>query len=273
MKYTILGSRGFIGSHVTALVASSGHDLWCPRRTERLDTQHAGHIIYCVGMTADFRQHPHQTIDAHVTFLQHVLKTADFDSLTYLSSTRVYQHTDREVVHEDTPLVATSQNAGDLYNLSKLLGENLLLQHDGCVRVARLSNVVGHDVMSANFLFSVIRDCVLRGEVCLQQTLASAKDYVDIQYVAELLLRLGPFGTQQVYNIASGYNVSHSQIIDRLTELTGAQMTVSADATPYIFPRIDTRRVQREFQLRSADVVEQLPDLVDCVRQHYRTAA
>ncbi len=273
MKYTVLGSSGFIGSTVAALATAAGHQVWCPGRQDRLDSQHAGHLIYCIGMTADFRRQPHQTIDAHVTNLQRVLRTASFDSLTYLSSTRVYQHTDLAVVDEDSPLLVTAQEPGDLYNLSKLLGENLLLQHGGAVRVARLSNVVGNDVNSSNFLFSVLRDCVRRGRVELQQSLASAKDYVDVRYVAELLLRLGPHGQQNVYNIASGFRVSHRQILDHLTRLTGAKVTVAATAAEYSFPHISTDRVQQEFNTRTSSVVDRLPELVRCARRHFRKAA
>ncbi len=273
MNYTVLGSSGFIGSQVAKLANQAGHQVWRPGRTDRLDAQHAGHIIYCVGMTADFRSQPHQTIDAHVSHLQRVLQTATFDSFTYLSSTRVYQHSALPIVDEESPLVVTAQEPGDLYNLSKLLGENLLLQHAGRVRVARLSNVIGNDVTSTNFLFSVLRDCLGRGGVNLQQSLESAKDYVDVRYVAELLLRLGHQGTQRVYNIASGFNVSHREILGELSRLTGAKVTVVENAVEYSFPLINTNRVQQEFGCSSGNVVDRLPELVMCAREHFRKAA
>lgn len=273
MKYTVLGSSGFIGSRVAQLAKQAGHQVWCPSRQQPLDSQPAGHLIYCIGMTADFRQQPHQTIDAHISCLQRVLQTACFDSLTYLSSTRVYQHVNLPIVDEESPLVVTAQHSDDLYNLSKLLGENLLLQHAGRVCVARLSNVIGNDVNSTNFLFSVLRDCVQRGHVNLQQSLDSAKDYVDVEYVAQLLLRLGHQGTQSVYNIASGFNVTHQQILDELCRLTGAQVSVADSATKYSFPLINTNRVQQEFGCSSGNVIDRLAELVTCARAQFRNAA
>jgi len=62
----------------------------CPTRDESLDGRDLGHIIYCIGITADFRRRPHDTITAHVTKLQEVLTRTSFESLVYLSSTRVY---------------------------------------------------------------------------------------------------------------------------------------------------------------------------------------
>ena len=89
MKFTVLGSSGFIGSHVASLAATNGHDVVCPTRNANLAGRSLGHAIYCIGLTADFRTRPHETIHAHVSKLQEVLQTTTFDSLVYLSSTRV----------------------------------------------------------------------------------------------------------------------------------------------------------------------------------------
>lgn len=273
MKYTIFGSSGFIGSHVATAARESGHDVHCPDRSGISANKNLGHAVYCIGMTADFRRMPHQTIDAHVSRLQQVLQACEFETFTYLSSTRVYQHCAEAVVTEDTPLVVQSQDAGDLYNLSKLLGESILQTHGGKVRVARLSNVVGDDVMSSNFLFSVLRDCVQHGHVELQQSLESAKDYVDIRDVTSLLLRLGPEGSAGVYNLASGTNTTHQKLLSVITNLTGASVTVAQNAAEYSFPRINIDRMRREFSFTTRNVTESLPALVEQVRRFVRAAA
>jgi len=273
LRYTILGSSGFIGARLVTRALGLGHDVWCPGRNDRLDTQGAGHIIYCVGMTANFRGRSHQTIDAHVTHLQRVLRQTNFDSFTYLSSTRVYRHLTAAVAHEESPLVVSPGNPEDIYNISKILGENLLLQQDGRMRIARLSNVVGIDFTSGNFLSCLLRESVCRGRIHLEQSLSSVKDYVDARFVVDALLHLGPYGRHAIYNVASGKNISHEQIIDRLKELTDAEVTVSGNDRRHCFPRICVERIQQEFNFKSSCVFDQLPLLVKRVREHYRTAA
>jgi len=272
MNYTVLGSSGFIGSHVAAAARQAGHDVWCPDREEALDNRNAGHLIYCIGLTADFRTRPHQTVDAHVTQLQRVLLKARFESVTYLSSTRVYQHAKRNKVDEGSLTGVSPENSEDLYNISKLLGECLVLR-ENCGRVARLSNVYGKDALSANFLFSVIRDCVQRGSVKLRQSLSSAKDYIDVDSVSQLLLRLGPEGSSQIYNIASGINVTHRDLLTAVTRLTGAQLSVADSAPEYTFPLICNRKIRTEFNFCPGNVTDQLPQLVECVRQHSKMIA
>lgn len=273
MRYTIFGASGFIGSQVAELAKANNHDVYCPGRNALLTKNNLGHVIYSIGMTADFRRKPHQTIDAHVTLLQQILQTCEFETFTYLSSTRVYQHCSEPSVTEESPLTVQSQNPGDLYNLSKLLGESILQAHGGEIRIARLSNVVGNDVMSNNFLFSVLRDCVHKGHVELQQTLDSAKDYINVSDVTNQLLQLGPAGSNGIYNLASGINTTHKQLLEVITELTGATVKVAANAVQYSFPLINIDRIRQDFQFQSRNVIEYLPALVKQVRRSTKAAA
>jgi nucleoside-diphosphate-sugar epimerase len=152
-----------------------------------------------------------------------------------------------------------SQDASDLYNLSKLMGESLCL-HCGRtgVRVARLSNVVGgDDAGSDNFVPSLVR-AARTGRVVLNTALDSAKDYIHITDVAELLPRIAAAGRERIYNVASGMQVSHAQWAERLSKLTGCVVEVSASAPAVRFAPIDIRRIQQEFGYESRPVLSVL---------------
>lgn len=262
MKYTVLGSTGFIGSHVAALARQQGHAVDCPARNQCLNGRDLGHVVYAIGITADFRKRPHDTITAHVTRLQEILTGSTFDSLVYLSSTRVYARCGAGPVDETTPIPVLSTDFSDLYNLSKLMGESIALTHGARVKVARLSNVVGPDFDSDNFLMSVLRDCVTRGSVELGLALDSAKDYVSVEDVASILLRLGPEGRHPVYNIASGRQTTNQQIVTVLEQTTGARATFRAGAPNITFPPICIERVAEEFGFQPQAVEVMLPGLV-----------
>lgn len=279
MNYTVLGATGFIGSHVAALARSLGHEVCCPGRDDNLDGQHLGHAIYSIGITADFRRRPHDTVTAHVTKLQEILTRTSFDSLVYLSSTRVYARCASPEessdtwpgVSEATAIPVLPTDFSDLYNLSKLMGESIALMSSPRVKVARLSNVIGADYDSDNFILSVIRDGVRNGHVELKTSLDSAKDYVSVDDVASLLLQLGPTGKHSIYNVASGANTTHGEITRELTQLTGATVTV-ADASPTItFPRIDICRAATEFHFTPRRLEGLLPALVTGLRTHLQS--
>lgn len=264
--YTVLGASGFVGSALVHALRARGHAVFAPRRGDpAIFETPLGHVIYCIGMTADFRSKPFETVDAHIGVLSAVLSKARFDSLLYLSSTRVYGSA--TTGREDAPLQVDPNNPSDLYNLSKLAGEALCRSCGKAgVKVARLSNVVGADADSPNFLSSLIRDA-LAGRIELQTDLASAKDYVLLDDVVALLPRIAVQGKHWLYNVASGTRLAHAQLVAALSIITGCKVAVAPGAPRTDFPEIDTGRIREEFGFVPASVIDHLSRLVDESRQ------
>lgn len=263
MNWTVLGASGVIGRHLVARLRAAGETVFTPGRGEDiLHGRPLGHVIYAIGLTADFRQRPFDTVQAHVSLLAEVLQHANFESLLYLSSTRVYEHAAEG--REDAWLPVQAQNASDLYNLSKLMGESLCMHGGrGDVRVARLSNVVGgDDADSDNFVPSLVR-AARAGRIVLRTALDSAKDYVHIDDVVELLPRIATEGREQLYNVASGVQTTHAQWVEGLTKQTGCVLEVASDAPVVHFAPIDIRRIRAEFDFEPRLALSALLPMVD----------
>jgi nucleoside-diphosphate-sugar epimerase len=203
-------------------------------------------VIYAIGVTGDFRSRALDTVQAHVCALAPVLRHASFESLLYLSSTRVYGALPRGT--EEAVLQVDPQDPSDLYNLSKLMGESMCLcSGRSGVRIARLSNVVGaEDGDSANFLPSLLREA-RAGCITLRTDPASAKDYIHIDDVVDLLPRIAMQGRQTMYNVASGEQLTHRQWVDHLVAGTGCTVQVQAQAPLLRFAPVDTTRIRAEF--------------------------
>jgi len=257
MKFTVLGASGFIGSHLAGYLRQAGHECLTPARGDSsVADMDLGHVIYCIGLTADFRRRPFDTVQAHVCFLAEVLEKYRFESLLYLSSTRVYAGAASG--DEEAQLIA-----GDLYNLSKLTGEAMCFASGrGNVRVARLSNVFGADFSSDNFLPSLIRAAVADGRITLGTDLDSAKDYVSIDDVVSILPKIALAGNRRVYNVANGRNTSNSEVVEKIRELTGCVLEVTGDARPVLFPPIQVARLRQEFGFSPAMLLDCLDELI-----------
>jgi nucleoside-diphosphate-sugar epimerase len=271
MMFTVLGASGFIGSHVAAHLSASGNECFAPERNDPvIYQQELGHVIYCIGLTADFRSRPLETVEAHVCRLRDILERARFESLLYLSSTRVYRGA--ADTREDVPLRVDPGDPDDLYNLSKILGESLCLScGHPCARVARLSNVYGPDGASESFLAAVLRDALTAGRVVVNTAPASAKDYVGVHDVAPALVRIACSGRHRVYNVASGRNVTNEELLDGIRALTACRVTFAEGAQEVVFPAISTDRLRREFGFAADHVMDRLESLVRQQRERLET--
>ena len=266
-QFTVLGGSGFIGSHLISHLRECGHPVFVPGRGEgRIYREPLGHVIYAIGVTADFRTRPYATMDAHVAVLGEILRRARFESFTYLSSTRLYAGAGTTA--EDSAFRVDPADASDLYNLSKLAGEALCLAHrQPSVRVARLSNVYGDGMGYENFLAVILREAVYDARIVLRTGPDSAKDYVAVDDVARALRLIALGGTHRIYNIGAGGNVSHAALTAALARLTGSAIEVQPGAPVTSFPTIDTARLASLFaglgaKWAPADLLDRLPALV-----------
>jgi nucleoside-diphosphate-sugar epimerase len=265
---TVLGSSGFIGGKLCQRLKASGLEYYAPAREESLEGRDLGAVIYCIGLTADFRTRRLETAEAHVCKLLRVVRDCRFDSLLYLSSTRLYGHRD-VLAREEDELSLAPLEADHLYNISKAMGESLVLNNDRRGRVARISNVYGEDFESENFLSTVIKDAVLRGAVTLNSAPDSEKDYVGVNHVVDALIEIATTGRHLVYNIASGTNVSNRALLERIAAITKCSVAFSSDARPVKFPAISVERMRQEFDFHPGNVLEELEQLISS----YKSAA
>ena len=263
---TVLGAAGFIGSHLVRHLHALGIHCLAPLRSEELSARHSlGHVIYAVGLTADFRARPLDTVEAHVCLLQRLIRQGNFASLTYLSSTRVYAgaaNTD-----ESATLTVNPNVPGDLYNLSKLMGEALCL-HCGHseMKVARLSNVVGLRRDPDIFIDQLLEEGRANGKIVFRTDLESRKDYLLIDDAVELIARIALSSENGIFNVASGEAVSNRQIAEALKTEMGFTIEVSPQATSWDFTAVNIEKVQARFGFS----VQRFADYFPSYLQRYR---
>ena len=250
---TVLGAGGWIGAALVASLQAAGRPVLSIERSNLREwlagSSPQGPLIYAIGLTADFRSRPHATAEAHVGLLSAVLQRPGVERLLYLSSTRVYGRS--ATTAEATPLPCLSSDPSDLYNLSKLLGEALVLQNSQpSFKVVRLSNVVGPQQPAGTFVGALLEDGRQNGAVTIQQPAETQKDYVALEDVVRLLPLIAEHGAERLYNLGSGRNTSHSQVAAWLDQ-QGVRVTFAAAnaAHPGLsFPPLSITRLAAEFE-------------------------
>ena len=257
---TIVGASGYIGKYLVNALHRAGWDLFLPDRDDpALFVEDLGVVFYCAGLTANFRNHPFETVDAHVSHLAELLKRARFQTLVYLSSTRVYQGSEK--TSESEALLVSPTVPGDLYNLSKLLGESLCLNSGRDARIARLSNVYGDDMSSRNFLGELIAEAKRCGQICFRSAPTSSKDFVHIDDVVRALPELARNPELAgITNLASGVNISNFELAETFEKI-GIRCSFKPEAEEIIFPVIDTNKIRRVLETKTSDLLNDLPIL------------
>ncbi len=261
--YTVLGGVGFIGGEIVRELQRKKLDVFIPSRDDSsILKKPLGNVIYCIGVTSDYRQRPFDTVEAHVSCLNSFLHQATFDSFLYLSSSRLYKNSAH--TREESPISVVPNDPDELYNISKVMGESTCLSlPNKQIRVARLSNVCGNDFESSNFLYALCKEAVRNEAIFLKDSLESERDYIMVEDVVESLLMIATHGQHRTYNVASGCNLKNIQIAEILNEITGYPITVSQEAKVIKFPSISIERLEGEFNFSPRSVLDCYRKLVE----------
>lgn len=262
---TILGSRGFVGAALVERARADGLPVHCPGRDEDLTGRDLGTVIYTIGLTADFRTRLLDTVEAHVSYLERLVRHSRCDSIVYLSSARIYGRGDGGT-SEISDIKVQPANPDHLYNISKLMGESLILSAAARPRVVRLGNVYGADLRSANFLTDVIGSALRTGRVALRTSWDSEKDYISIDDVTDLIFRIARDGRETIYNLASGLNVTNREIGDLLAKHLGCEVVVEPGSPSIRYAPLDARRITAEFGFSARRLADEFPGLLRAYR-------
>ena len=215
-RYTVIGSAGFVGANVVRILRDRGVDAFCPvRDSSALFGHDLGTVIFCAGVTGDYRSRPFATVEAHVSLLAEVIERASFERIIYVSSTRVYDLLPDGIGTENRPIPVNPGNTDHLYELSKMLGENLTLnQTEGRGVVARLSYVFGWDDDAQGFLSEWLRLARRGKSMTLDSSPFSARDYIHVKDVATALIGIAGGRTGGIINVARGEALSNGAIAE-----------------------------------------------------------
>ena len=269
MKFTILGSKGFIGMNILKSLKKKDIECYCPDlRKDDISGKSLGNVIFAIGVT-DFLVKPFDAVDAHVCYLKKIITETHFDSLLYCSGTRVYLNSIK--TDEKTSLLVNPANLEHLYNISKIMGESLCFAtKNPKIKIARLSNVTGNNFNSNLFLPSIIRDAVKIKKIILKSTLNSNKDYIHIDDVVNILPRICMDGQNQIYNVASGQNTSYKEIIEKIIQVEPADIEILPNSIENSFPLIDIKLLKNEFNFKPMNILDSIPNMVKEFKNHFK---
>ena len=250
LPITVLGAGGWIGSALVAALRKLEQPVIPVTRSDLQSWLTAsdllGPVIYAIGMTADFRDRPFDTVESHVCLLSRVLQRKGLSRFLFLSSTRVYGR--NPTTDEESPLTCLSSDPSDLYNISKLMGEALVLQSaQPGFKVVRVSNVIGPSQPASTFIGSLLLDAQASGAVTIRQSPDSVKDYVALHDVVRVLPQVARGGRCRLYNLGSGINTSHADVAAWLRR-QGIHVSFASQQTNGLsFPELLIQRISDEF--------------------------
>lgn len=244
--YTIFGGNGFIGSELKKYFKTHKIKYFSPPKTHTVFNKNLGNIIYCVG-SDDWKTNVHKGFHSNLGHLQKILFKNKFNSFIFLSSTRVYLDSPNGT-SENASIKLNSSNQNDYYNFLKLTSESLCLSlKKKNIKIIRLSNVLGKNFNSPLVVPSFIKSAISKSKINLFVNKESTKDYIIIDDVIKLILKINKYGKHSLYNVASGRNIKLIDLAKIIKKETNCSIQLKNQNKKVIEPKINIARIKKEF--------------------------
>ena len=243
-QYTVIGASGFLGrSVVTEIEARKLSVLRWARGTVIPKASNLGVIIYCAGRAGNFLDDPYDTVDGHVGLLSSLLSGYKYERLIYVSSTRVYRNAG--YTNEDSPIVIRPAEKESLYDIVKLLGENLTISNtSGRGVVARVSTILDPDFKSQSMLRTIYEHASEGVALNMRTSSEAARDIVAVDDVVSGLLLLAEGKAKHtIYNIAGGKLISNEALLNVFSKYYNINVTYNDEIRPNNIPVSNSRMV------------------------------
>ena len=244
MASTVIGAKGFVGRRLSAALEREGQPPWRPEKGDpQLFQRDLGVVFYCAGLTADYDRRPFDAVDAHSSLVSDLLRTARFERLIYLSSTRLYDGLAVAEAAEDQPLSFDPTDPRRTYDLSKALGENLVItRSEGRGAVARLANVFDWQAGAPGFLSEWLIRSRTEHHLHLDSSPHVARDYIHLDNVVSALIGMAGAPDPGIVNVASGELVTNGEIAE-VFEAAGWRVEFARDACPAAPPNASVAKL------------------------------
>ena len=268
--FTIFGGKGFIGSEFVKVLENQGNDVFIPERDDTSIYEiDLGTVIYCAGY-GDCQKDPFNVLHANVTLLSSLLEKAVFDKLVYMSSTRVYMNQNDSF--ENCNLTICNDDNRKLFNLTKLVSEELCLKSDRNCLIIRASNVYGLALNSPLFLPSIIKDAITKKEINMYVTPFYGKDYISVDdfVAATLSIIRSNLKKSEVINIAAGFNVDAKKIAELLVRETGCKVNWLVDKDVEKFEPISIEKLKKHILFKPSSVIDDMEIMIEKFRSNVK---
>jgi len=177
--------------------------------------------------------HPEETLEVNVAGTYAVLHTCErlgIEKVVFASTGALYAsaaHPLNESQDQPSP--------GDIYGLSKLLGENICAYFSANTglncRVARFFNAYGPYETNPHLIPHMLQS-LKQGPQIELGNLHTKRDYIFVEDLANILFRYSTVDVPQnaVMNIGTGLEYSAREIVDHLSDLLGISIEVLSDS-------------------------------------------
>jgi nucleoside-diphosphate-sugar epimerase len=255
--FTIFGHSGFLGLNLVKNLKKE--KIFLPPRNRFIFKKNLGHIIYCIG-SDDWKKDPINSFDANLGYLPLIIRNNKFKSFTYISSCRIYNNS--ETTTESSFFKVNPTKSDEYYDLKKILSENFLFSSKINFKIIRVSNILGYSPKSPLVFPMFVKNAIFKKQITISINKNSSKDFVHIDDVVQLIIKIIKKGKSNIYNLASGKNIELITLANMIKSKIKCKIILKNQSIKIIEPKINITKIRNEFNFKPKKIFFDFDDIL-----------
>jgi len=205
----IVGSRGFVGSNLTAALKRNERSVFeidIDTKMDEIEKYSFDCVYFCAGNPLTFlaKKEPLKCLQQNVADLYPYLTKLEYNKFIYLSSILVYPQNSGVVLKEDIPIDISQLN---LYGAHKYMGERYVREFAKKWLIVRPTSFFGAG-LKKNLLFDLRNG---NPKIFLKKN--SWIDYMPVDWFCSRLIEIEEVMSNDILNLGSACPISVAQIV------------------------------------------------------------
>ena len=255
--FTIFGHSGFLGSNIIKSLRKE--KIYLPPRNKFIFKKNLGHIIYCIG-SDNWKKEPINSFDANLGYLPLIVRNNKFKSFTYISSCRIYNNS--STTSETSSFKVSPNKSDEYYNMMKILSENFLFSSIINFKIIRVSNILGYSPKSTLVFPMFVKDAISKKQITISINKNSVKDFIHIDDVVQLIIKIIKRGKSNIYNLASGKNIKLITLANMIKSKIGCSVILKNQSIKIMEPKINIKKIEEEFNFKPKKIFTDFDDIL-----------
>ena len=134
--------------------------------------------------------------------------------------------------------------------------------------VSKVSNNLGLDknevLATVENLMEEIKNSL--NEIQIEINPESEKDYIHIDDVITLLMKISLEGKEKIYNVASGNNIKIKNIATEIQKIVNIKFNFSENAEKQSFKKINIKKIEKEFNFTPTNILQKLQCMLNDIK-------
>lgn len=257
--FTIFGHSGFLGSNLVKRLKKK-KEIFLPPRGKFLFKKNLGHIIYCIG-SDNWKSDTYNSFNANLGYLPLIIKNNKFKSFTYISSCRIYNNSKK--TSEDCSFNLNPTFDTEYYNLKKILSENFLFSSKINFKIIRVSNIYGYSPKSPLVFPMFVKNAINKKKIFISINKNSSKDFIHIDDVVKMIIKIITKSKSNIYNLASGKNIKLITLAKAIQKKIGSKIILKNQSKKIIEPKININKIKKEFNFKPKKLLDDLEKVIN----------